>query len=341
MQQKMGSLFLVAYIVLFGMCFEASSAAASGKEDVEELVAQLQDYLHMLDGGGKISTVDAVEQKAHSGLTMSSQNENMIEGSFVEDGNGIYFMCEDDGSGKGTLLLTTMEGKTIFYIEQIREDLVLVSVEEEALLYIPSTQTGGGIYEIPPSHFIGALKAMEGTTNFTVHRLQKYLQRVSENEGMEKLKKFMKFEEINMVIATSQALMDSTEESNTPPLSLRVLLAFFHFLHESTTVTAELEHRTAEFEHGSLFAHSTQATEVCTRFPTTCPLGECPFRRSGNNCFGMCGLQCNCWRFLCGDCCVHRGCREHDACCARGGFLASLRCAIPIGFNCNRRFRCP
>ena len=330
----MGSPFLIACVVLLGMCFE-TSAAAPGKESVgeEELIAQLQDYLEMLSGESKADAVEQ-KQKARNGLTMKSQNENLIEGSFVEDGRGIYFLCEDDSSGKGTLLLTTIEGKTIFYLDQIRENLVLISVEDEALLYIPSKQTEGEIYEIPSSHLIGALKAIEGTTSFAIGRLKAYLQRVSENEGTDKLKKFMKFAEVDMVLATSQALMKNIGES-IPPSPVRVLLAFLQYLRESTT---EFEH---DFNYQNPFAHSTQATEVCTRFPTTCPLGECPFRRSGNNCFGMCGLQCNCWRFLCGDCCVHRGCREHDACCARGGFLASLRCAIPIGFRCNRRFRCP
>ena len=53
----------------------------------------------------------------------------------------------------------------------------------------------------------------------------------------------------------------------------------------------------------------------------------------GRNCLGMCGLRCYCWSFVCGDCCYHRGCYEHDICCGRSFF--SLSCLLPFGFTCN------
>ena len=156
---------------------------------------------------------------------------------------------------------------------------------------------------------------------------------------MEKLKAFMKFAETDMILAAANAMIERSRKTIVP-LPVRVFLSFALRLRPERASTA------AEFSDpiaspADLLAHSFQDTVRCTTFPTTCPEGECPFRRSGNNCFGMCGLRCNCWRFLCGDCCTHRGCIEHDACCVRGGFLASIRCAIPLGFQCDGRFRCP
>ena len=46
---------------------------------------------------------------------------------------------------------------------------------------------------------------------------------------------------------------------------------------------------------------------------------ECPPCRD-NNCFGMCGRQCCCWEWVCGDCCWHQYCHDHDICCMRQGF---------------------
>ena len=55
------------------------------------------------------------------------------------------------------------------------------------------------------------------------------------------------------------------------------------------------------------------------------------------NCLGMCGPGCTCWRFVCGDCCFHKGCYDHDLCCRRS-FL-SLGCWSPIrlifNFSCS------
>ena len=55
-------------------------------------------------------------------------------------------------------------------------------------------------------------------------------------------------------------------------------------------------------------------------------------RPKRNNCRGMCGKGCWCWRWVCGDCCWHQGCYEHDICC-HNRFISTY-CLIPIGFSC-------
>ena len=67
----------------------------------------------------------------------------------------------------------------------------------------------------------------------------------------------------------------------------------------------------------------------------------CPsYRRQpeGENCLGMCGPGCRCcWRYICGDCCYHQGCYDHDMCCRRNGML-SLGCWSPVRLILH--FRC-
>ncbi|XP_020603427.1 uncharacterized protein LOC110042403 [Orbicella faveolata] len=54
-----------------------------------------------------------------------------------------------------------------------------------------------------------------------------------------------------------------------------------------------------------------------------------------NNCRGMCGPKCWCWKFVCGDCCWNQGCYEHDLCCgAKGYFHEYCRGLFKHGFNC-------
>ena len=54
-------------------------------------------------------------------------------------------------------------------------------------------------------------------------------------------------------------------------------------------------------------------------------------------CTGMCGLGCRCWKWVCGDCCRHQGCYEHDICCNIYGRFTSY-CALPFvyGFSCKK-----
>ena len=61
---------------------------------------------------------------------------------------------------------------------------------------------------------------------------------------------------------------------------------------------------------------------------STCP--PCP----SMECLGLCGRECSCWRFVCGDCCYHRGCFLHDTCCNRRGFFHH-RCLFPTGLSCS------
>jgi hypothetical protein len=42
------------------------------------------------------------------------------------------------------------------------------------------------------------------------------------------------------------------------------------------------------------------------------------YPNSGNQCYGMCGNGCNCWSWVCGDCCYHSGCATHDDWCRSG-----------------------
>ena len=60
-----------------------------------------------------------------------------------------------------------------------------------------------------------------------------------------------------------------------------------------------------------------------------------------DECMGLCGKNCSCWKFVCGDCCFHQGCADHDVCCRKEGFTSS-KCLLPLpklNFSCERYSR--
>ena len=69
-----------------------------------------------------------------------------------------------------------------------------------------------------------------------------------------------------------------------------------------------------------------------------CDVSVCPPCKE-DECYGLCGYGCTCWKHLCRDCCYHKGCRDHDKCCRRDGFF-SPSCTFPFWFRCNKRFKC-
>ena len=59
-----------------------------------------------------------------------------------------------------------------------------------------------------------------------------------------------------------------------------------------------------------------------------------------SDCKGLCGYKCECWVFLCEDCCYHKGCYEHDQCCERHGY-SDPRCITGfIKLECDKSYDC-
>ena len=67
----------------------------------------------------------------------------------------------------------------------------------------------------------------------------------------------------------------------------------------------------------------------CLEYCPPCPELEC---------IGMCGYGCNCWKFICGDCCMHTGCYDHDVCCRENFF--DISCLFPFDFSCEEHYYC-
>ena len=71
---------------------------------------------------------------------------------------------------------------------------------------------------------------------------------------------------------------------------------------------------------GDMLATTTRAAE-----------GESCERNPGNDeCFGMCGRGCGCWKWSCGDCCYHKGCAAHDTECRKCSWRHPGACAACV-----------
>ena len=56
-------------------------------------------------------------------------------------------------------------------------------------------------------------------------------------------------------------------------------------------------------------------------------------------CNGLCGLKCVCFEWVCGDCCYHQACFDHDACCGKHGYISS-QCFLTPSELSNLRSAC-
>ena len=64
------------------------------------------------------------------------------------------------------------------------------------------------------------------------------------------------------------------------------------------------------------------ATPSCKEYPNR-----------NQECLGMCGYGCNCWEFVCDNCCYNQGCYEHDICCID---FWTMDCLFAFSISCSR-----
>lgn len=95
----------------------------------------------------------------------------------------------------------------------------------------------------------------------------------------------------------------------------------------------------------------TQLLDTHSRNPTTNKQSTisqrqkrtpCDEYRKHKDCKGLCGARCWCWEWVCGDCCYHQACFDHDTCCEVHGYF-SKECAVfpsTITENCDEPYSC-
>ena len=152
------------------------------------------------------------------------------------------------------------------------------------------------------------------------------------------LKEVLAITEINLLEGASHAVGElGVTGRNTP-----AVMPFFMFalrinqlLGSSADVTTDETQRPKRFYDSLRVFLDFYATTNFGLSPSLCnrhPIGR--------NCIGLCGRGCSCWRWVCGDCCFHKGCYDNDTCCERRGHNHP-RCVIrPGSLSCDEPYRC-
>ena len=125
--------------------------------------------------------------------------------------------------------------------------------------------------------------------------------------------------EINLLESAAKAVgKKGLNGKNTP-----AALPFFNFALRVTQLAEDSHYNNTTHRH---------KRDTYMHCANTCP--PCP----NDDCIGLCGKDCSCWKWLCGDCCWHRGCYGHDLCCLKSWFQTS--CLLPFKFRCDQHYTC-
>ena len=287
----------------------------------------------------------ATERKG--GLFVSEARPEKVEGEYHTPSGCIQFSSkvQDDGHGGDRfIMVTTMEGEPVVVMRKPERASMMTVKMGQTKFLIQMNQPGSGLprytdYVVPQVFHNLVDSAL--SQNFIFRTLLQQLDSQNANKTRRgAIEELAMRSEANSIIEAAKALGNAGVMGTDNPAAqqfyvLAMRLAKIKEMMQRGAVanndgTLPIRHSFHHVRMHSMYAYE-QVDSSCPR----CTTGSCPYMGDqSRECHGMCGYECSCWWWLCGDCCVHQGCLEHDNCCVKHGFW-SFACLAPVDFSCS------
>ena len=258
----------------------------------------------------------------NNGLVIDTLSRSVVAGSYTEPfvtGRGIQFITRSDGS---LLVLSTPKGRVIINID--------TTVHDEGLMK-------SRLIELKGRHFLQGEDAGSGDHEF---HIQEDMAMKIRLHGSNKDK-----ERGTLITEILERLYneDETQHRNAVKNTILSLLVDKHLtlILDAVKMMGERKCLTGK-DYPALFPLYMMAQQLkhlatrknidnddpyalnqdhkkCNSWKT-CP--PC----TNIHCPGLCGSGCNCWVWVCGDCCFHVGCYIHDLICKKNAW--SVQCVF-------------
>lgn len=270
--------------------------------------------------GGKLNVITVTQQE--------------IEGEYHASEGGIHFHCIVRGEYH-YLSVTTADGEPLVISKQPHNSTMLMSLGGTEFLVMRNPSGSGeskySDYIIPSMFHKLVEKALE-RDRFS-SRLLQYLDTETNKTRHNAIRSLALHPKVELFMAAAQALGDlgiigSENPAAMPFYALTLRLAKYHDI--------LMNNEDANEERQDLqLPEDYRQKRSCSN----CIVGSCPYYGYGSDCLGMCGRHCSCQSWLCGDCCVHKGCYDHDICCGLYGYW-SWSCTAVWNIECSSPYNC-
>ena len=288
------------------------------------------------------------EQPEPSGLSSDTTvTQEQLQGEYYGTEGGIRFSSTVNATHIMLSVTTTSGEYVVYIIHPLASNMTMMGVNDTDFMVMKKNQQDNIDYDdyVIPKDAMNLMESiMAGNGKMTDDMLQKLDNRtVNETRQSVLYNLAMSYNAI-LIIEAAQALGDRGIMGMDYPS----VMSFYQFALRLASIR-DVESGT-EYKAGDSSAtdsrgyqHRQQRRNVQCSNGATCPSAQCPFRRYSNDCFGMCGKGCSCWRFVCGNCCVNRYCLTHDQCCADRGFFSWACLSVAwrvLGSRCSQTYDC-
>ena len=281
------------------------------------------------------------ENKEEEGgkLNVITITQEEIEGEYHSPEGGIHFHCVVRGEYH-FLSITTADGEPLVISKQPHNSTTLMSLSGAEFLVMKNPSESGqskySDYVVSNVYHKQVEKALK-RDRFSSRLLQ--LLNADTNETRHNAIESLALRpEIELLMAASQALGDLGIIGSENPAAMPIYALTLRLEKYRDILLGGGEENMEENREGMQFPDEEDYRQkrACG---SSCPYGSCPYYGYGSNCYGMCGPRCWCHSYFCGDCCVHRGCLDHDYCCGRYGY-SSWSCITVWNIRCSSSYSC-
>ena len=281
------------------------------------------------------------ESEDTSGLNDFTVTNEIMEGEYCDATGCIYFLITVNTTDT-YIIIATIDRETVFMLRHPRDlPMTMMTVNNTSFLALDvhsgeTNRTNRSIYVIPEQYVSlvdGIMREHRNMSNSTLQMMDQTMVNETQNSS---LVEFAIHDEAYLVILAAQSLSElGIEGTQYPPVKYFYVLALKLSNARQKMGKENLEGDLKRSFSSPKFLAQQKRTASCND-GNSCSTGRCPYkgyRDNGRECFGMCGYGCFCWSIVCGDCCVHQGCLDHDQCCADNGFF-TFTCFNVVPFSC-------
>lgn len=342
------------------------SVPIDGQQNLDSII----EHLISLVSAKTARNQDSQPEEQCNGLNIIAASVEKVQIEFCDPvtGTGIRVVSEVSAQGTGQYSITTLEGESIVAAEKYHQNkATIMSFAGEHFLISDMARSERSARE-DLLRLFGKLEDNQAAREQyiqqeSIRAVKEALQRgeemkleidakVSIQERRDhSFAKLLSYPEVQLIEEAAKLLGKSGVQGTNNP-SARVFYAHAMRLAKAQRTIFMDEESSKMSNAHSVFLQAlsaaknagvnnkgqkvyTETLEQCTNYDTKCAKGECPI---GDECEGMCGIGCSyCWDywFVCGDCCYHKGCHDHDICCGDNGYFSIACLKVPFSFRCN------